>query len=307
MQRKIIAQGLGGRTIFLPIQWVRDHNLEAGDEITLLEKGSNLVLSAQRPAQRKIALNLSSSQDKSIRIQLQNVYRLGYDQIIIQYANVKQRGVIQNLVDKHFIGFEIIREKANSLTINTIAESSSTSYESILERIFHIIAETFKEVDELFDKHNNKKKESITEYVQKVTRYDNFLRRTINTKKIFEEKAHLYWSLCGYLHLIQRNLLHLSEQYKSSQKISPKARRLFFNLQMNFIELKKGYLSNKADHIDQVSERVNAALEKDFLSYLSSCPASERKIVYYYAELCRLLYLLSYPLYGIIQPNTSEY
>lgn len=305
MQRKIIAQGLGGRTIFLPIKWVRENNLDAGDEVTLIEKGSNLVLCAQQPVEQKITIDAISDHDRSIRIQIQNAYRLGYNVITVRYSVPTQRTIIQKLAENNFIGFEIIEENKKVISLSIVADSNPASYETMLQRIFYIIAETFAEAQEMLQSNNITKKELITEYAQKVTKYDNFLRRTISTKKIFDDKTYLYWSLCGYLHLIERNLLHMAETYTSKRKINPQTLRLFTTLQTAFVELKKGYLTGKGNEIEIVSEQINKALEEQFLAYLTTCQPSERKMVYYFTELSRLLYLISYPLYGILRLEKS--
>ncbi|MBI2572714.1 hypothetical protein HYV86_02550 [Candidatus Woesearchaeota archaeon] len=305
MQRKIIAQGLGGRTIFLPIKWVRENDLKPGEEITLIEKGSNLVLCAQKPAHQKIAINISSEHDRTIRIQLQNVYRLGYDNIEIKYINAKQRRTIQDLVEKYFLGFEIIEEKENLLLIRAIAESHATSHETMLQRMFYIIAETFIEL-KLSIEANSAKSESIKEYAEKITKYDNFLRRIISTKKLFDDKTYLYWSLSTYLNLIERNLIHLYEQLPLDKKATPKTKELLLLLESTFSEMKKGFLTKQGKEIESASEKINKALNSSFLPALTTSLPRERIAIYYCAELSRLLYLISSPLYGILCLEKSE-
>ena len=44
MKRKLIKQGSGGYTFYVPKQWVLHRGLKAGDEIDVVEKDKTLVV-----------------------------------------------------------------------------------------------------------------------------------------------------------------------------------------------------------------------------------------------------------------------
>ena len=173
MKRKIIKQGHNTLTLTLPTEWAKKLNLNAGDEIDVLEENGSLIVNGKQ----KSSFNSTSIDITDLRIPMlwrffQSAYREGYDEIKIlfdkskkdfegaynYYASqfeYKRMGekpskktplqTIQELVDR-FVGMEIIDSSQGSCTIREMGESSAKEFDNSLRRIFLLILELFDKV-----------------------------------------------------------------------------------------------------------------------------------------------------------------
>ncbi|MCA9459468.1 MAG: AbrB/MazE/SpoVT family DNA-binding domain-containing protein, partial [Nanoarchaeota archaeon] len=81
MKRKIIKQSGRAYTITLPINWIRENNIEEGDEIELNENNNqlNIVTENTNTPKTSISLDIPKGKESSIRTLLINTYRSGFD------------------------------------------------------------------------------------------------------------------------------------------------------------------------------------------------------------------------------------
>jgi len=164
MKRKIIKQGHNTLTMTLPSKWAERFAINAGDEVELIEQGSDL----------RITTNKNTSQSDSVTIDISGLiipivwrlmsspYRAGYDEIKIVFENKGFRDLytaftyntiyalkgeekelspleaIQAMVNR-FIGFEIIEQKSNYCIIKDLGQTSPKEFDNTLRRIFLLI------------------------------------------------------------------------------------------------------------------------------------------------------------------------
>ena len=83
MKRKLIKQGGGGYTIYLPKKWVDGRGLKAGYEIELTEQGAGLFLGkgAGTEELRGVQADITRLDKDSIFKQLVAMYESGFDEI----------------------------------------------------------------------------------------------------------------------------------------------------------------------------------------------------------------------------------
>lgn len=108
MHRKLIRQGLGGRTISLPIAWVRTHGLKPGDSIHLKEQAGTLILSPQHQVRRTTCTIPKHTTALLFRTLLANAYKGGAEDITLEFAERPAPFVAKSI--KEFPGL-IIRER----------------------------------------------------------------------------------------------------------------------------------------------------------------------------------------------------
>ena len=91
MKRKIIKQGISTLTISLPSKWVKQFNLEGGDEVEVIESDQNLIIStSQRIKAKSITLDITGLPDKIVWRYFTALYMSGYDEILIRFSEPKQ-------------------------------------------------------------------------------------------------------------------------------------------------------------------------------------------------------------------------
>ncbi len=82
MRRKIIKQGKGGYTIYLPKKWVDERGIKRGDEINLeIDNGKIIIDSETHPESKSISIEITYN--SMLRSVIGVVYRVGYNKIIL--------------------------------------------------------------------------------------------------------------------------------------------------------------------------------------------------------------------------------
>jgi phosphate uptake regulator len=180
MKRKIIRQGHNTLTMTLPAEWSKKLNLQAGDEVDLVEDSGSLIINGkQNNGFKSITIDITGLSIPMLWRFFQGAYREGYDEIKLKYENgdkrypsifdyyaskfeyskmgEKQRDksaleMITDLVNR-FIGIEIIDHGEDYVVIREMGDISSKEFDSSLRRIFLLILDLFEKSVELIEKN----------------------------------------------------------------------------------------------------------------------------------------------------------
>lgn len=181
MKRKIIKQGHNTLTITLPSEWVKKLNLNAGDEIDLIEDNSSLVINGkQHNGFKTTTIDITGFSVPMLWRFFQGAYREGYDEIKLkfdpnkkdyegaynyyathfEYSRVGEKPIKKHVIEmltefvNRFIGMEIIDHGENYCVIREMGEMTSKEFESSLRRIFLLLLDLFDKIISLIK--NNK-------------------------------------------------------------------------------------------------------------------------------------------------------
>ncbi len=176
MKRKIIKQGHNTLTITLPSEWSKKLNLNAGDEIDLIEDSGSLIINGkQHNGFKTTTIDITGFSVPMMWRFFQSAYREGYDEIVLKYdASKKDYESVYNYYATHFeytrvgekiskkrafdmiselvnrfIGMEIIEHGDGFCIIREMGEISSKEFESSLRRIFLLLLDLFDKTIEL--------------------------------------------------------------------------------------------------------------------------------------------------------------
>jgi phosphate uptake regulator len=180
MKRKIIKQGHNTLTITLPSEWVKKMNLNAGDELSLEERETSLVLNGhERSREKKAVIDITNFTIPLLWRFFQSAYRSGCDEIKIvfdpnkkdyedayhfyttqfEYSKLGERvpskpalAMIQGFVDR-FIGLGIIETGKDYCIIREMGEPSVKEFDNSLRRIFLVMFEMFDRVINAIEKN----------------------------------------------------------------------------------------------------------------------------------------------------------
>ena len=207
MRRKIIKQGMGGNTIFLPIDWVRDNNLKVGEDIELYEEDNKLILTppnTKRPI-KQIKIKLETADYNIIRSYMGGLYRAGYDEISVELKENKIIQTLQQVIDS-LEGFEIFNITKDSCTIKSILSINEINLKShFLKMIYTITA-----MQETIQNKKNSKQEMF-ELRNKILKQRDFICRSITQLRLLEMKDFPYYELSYNLWNIARNYYNIYE------------------------------------------------------------------------------------------------
>ena len=154
MKRKLIKQGLGGCTIYLPKKWIDKKGLKQGDEIDIIETETALVIGSPIKKKKEISLEITNENKHDLKHMITHAYRKGFNAITINNINSILLNEIEKITKDLLLGFELTEKSNKQCKIENISEPSDEKYDVLLRRIFLIIKETQNVI--LTDFENNK-------------------------------------------------------------------------------------------------------------------------------------------------------
>ncbi len=298
MRRKLIKQGLGGFTIYLPKKWVDAQKLKEGKEIEINQINNTLVISSNGVKSRKEAkIKLTNLTESSIRTIITNVYRLGYDSIFLDFATEKHFKIIKKVIKQHLLGFDIIKRTENSCIIESISEPSEQQFNIMMQKMLYNISEILQVAEntmqqkETFEDYND-----IEVYIKQ---YDNFCKRVIAKHQMSEQNAQLYWTFLSLIVHAQREIYYLLKHLENvNYKFSKSTVKLVCDIKKMFDMIKKSYLKKDISLLEQVHEAEKKLLYNDAYGLLGK--NKESIIIYHLTASLRQFYLATSPLMGLL-------
>jgi len=303
MRRKLVKQGQNALTVTLPRKWTKASNLKAGDEVDITLIDNNLLLSTEARLEKKeTELKITTESEQYIRINLNVLYRLGYDKIKVFFETKKQKKIVNTIVEKILLGFEITDERDNYVVIENVTEPSEEKQEVLLKRMFLITKESFALINNDLKQGKFDGLSVIAQLTKKLDKYNNFCRRNISKKRFTEKRISYYWELYIKLILIQHSLLHLYEALDKDRhlKISKSTFDLFGSLQECQNKLYEGFFKKNMHILQKVNEKAKNNLYAGAIVKMKSTKGIETVVLYYLGELSRLIYLATVPMTGIM-------
>jgi hypothetical protein len=135
MKRKLIQQGLGGVTLYLPIKWIRKRNLHAGDEVEIEEMGDSLVVGGNAKSTRKKKLYFSDTHRTLLRTTLAAHYRMGYYELEVHFEEMVPIKLLEEILQS-LLGYELIERRRNSCVIRDISGDGAEPPRTLINRLF---------------------------------------------------------------------------------------------------------------------------------------------------------------------------
>ncbi|HII71456.1 TPA: hypothetical protein HA265_01750 [Candidatus Woesearchaeota archaeon] len=151
MKRKIIKQGVGGNTIFLPVKWVRENNLGPGDDVDIIEDGNSLTISGQAHKQKTKDAKIETDNINLIRSLIASWYKTGYTEIRLRFKQVPDMQQVNRIINT-FTGLEVVQQESNSLTIRSFLSTPPEEIESLIIKMFQITRLITQTINESWEK-----------------------------------------------------------------------------------------------------------------------------------------------------------
>ncbi len=219
MKRKIIKLGTATLVASIPSKWIKKFNLKSGDEVEVVERGNELVISTEKHSDSQHKdIDITNLDTKLVARYIISAYILGYDEIKLRFENhevldiktknkVMTISLIQSIVNTQLIGMEIIEQKTSYCMLKDITGISENEFDRIIRRVFLLIMSMS---EELLNNVKDNKKNKIKEIVytkENINRFINFCLRILN------KKGHTNFQKTPvYYHIIMQ-LRHITEIY----------------------------------------------------------------------------------------------
>lgn len=250
MKRKLIKQGSGGFTIYLPKKWVDSKGLGEGGEVTINELDTSLVISSEVKTKKHGSIEMKADNKDQFKNILTHYYRRGYDVVEIKNIDEEDMKVIRDLINDFLLGFEITDFRSSSCIIENISEPSGEKYDVILRRIFLLIQEMIEIIADMYEKGIHEGSFRVDQTITKADKFILFCRRLVIKEKE-QRNPVLHWELLTFLMHIVHSLKYLHKYLKDEKNMKPDQRivGLFKELQDYYQLFYDAYFSQNVDNI----------------------------------------------------------
>jgi phosphate uptake regulator len=181
MKRRVIKQGHNTLTVTLPSKWVKELNINAGDEIDLIEKDKNIILTSEKHdgEVKKTEFDVTDMDIPTIWKHFMCIYREGYDEVKVKFdpkvelespykfmtahrfdsrykktlGKKNMTSALQGFVNR-FIGFEIIEHSKDFVLIKDMGAPTAKEFDNSLRRVFLLFQQMAEETLESIEEGN---------------------------------------------------------------------------------------------------------------------------------------------------------
>lgn len=244
MNRKVNLVGTGTLTISLPSDWTGKNNISKGDDLNVEEKtDGNLIISKSDIQHEKLVKSLNV---EGLKIYLEKYiagfYKAGYDRLEIFYKSPEELLIIQNLLQKTCIGYEITDHSKNTITIEMVSELDVNEFEKIFKRNFISMELITLELSEYISKKDINGIKTCVLRHPIINKYSDFCRRCLNRHQNRFKKVGTLYTAVELLEMIADLYRAISEDIiKYNINLSKEMQELLTKTNEYFISLKELY------------------------------------------------------------------
>lgn len=295
MKRKIIKQGLGGYTIYLPKEWIDRKGLKAGQEIEIVEKDTELFIRSQNTQKKSISITINDANRSDIKVLLTHFYRKGFDKIQINNIDEKTLKEIKETTQQLLLGFELTEQEQNSCTIENISEPTEEKFEALLRRIFLIIKETQNMIIKDYEDNELIHLAEMEEQNHQLDKYVLFCRRIVIKEK-YETNPVTMWELLTFLTHIQHAHYYLYKYASESKKPDKNIIKPLNSLKAYFDLYYDAYFKKDISYIHRINNLKNKYQFGECIKSLEVSSGRNTVIHAYIREIFRLIQIGSSPI-----------
>jgi phosphate uptake regulator len=146
MKRRLVKQAGQAVTLTLPIEWVRENRLSAGDEVDLEVSEKSIVVKSQgKVVSKKTKVDFSGFESNRIRLYLSALYARGFDEIEAKLDKDIHYELSQN------IGFAVTEKRGCTYKIRDISGVATEDLDEIFKRVFQMLLSYYDlAIDDVF-------------------------------------------------------------------------------------------------------------------------------------------------------------
>lgn len=238
LKRRVIQIANSTQLISLPRKWALQNKIKKGDELEILENGNKLYISTGPQSEKNIKeIDISNLNPIIPRI-MHALYKVGYDEIKINFSNPQMLDIIQQRLQEEIIGFEIIEQKSNYCVVKAFAGGVESEFDVVLRRIFLLLKSMADGILEAIEKKDTSMIKSLRHLEANNNKYTGHCRRIINKGLYNSKNVAIMYSTIEELEKIADEYKYLCDFFIGNPKIisnvSKECQDMFKNLNKFF-------------------------------------------------------------------------
>lgn len=299
MERKLIKQGNGGFTLYLPKKWIKKNNIQAGSNIKIFEQENGLFITD--PNTKKKEINISYKKEISLKLFLTHLCRLGFEKIKITNLEKKDIEDLDFIIKNFLLGFNFTNKTDNSCVIENLNEPQNENFDNIMYKIFCITKEIHENVNH--DLTKGKYSNKIEKLVYEHDKYLLYCKRILY-KGRYNKDPILEWELLTFLMHISHSYYYLHKYAKSKKYIASKSVKLLLIKLKDYLNnLYESFLKKDEELIFKINSLKNELHFGELYELLKKSEGDETIIISHIRETFRLINISGSPILSMITMN----
>lgn len=221
MRRKLSSHGPSSMTVSLPSSWIKQNNLKKGEELEVIEEENNIIIKLVITTNNTkiieasfIGLDKDTSEDLILVL-----HKKGYDEIKMLIDNPDKIKEIHAFLNQMQLGFEIIKQESDSITIRNISNPEIEQFDNLFRRVFRITIEYANKIEIIIQNKEEMTHSCILHEVS-INRISNYCKRIIIKEK--QKNACFFYVIIEELNNITRSLTLLLNEIMNMKGDIPK-------------------------------------------------------------------------------------
>jgi phosphate uptake regulator len=263
MKRSVILMGGKTYVVSLPSSWVKSNNVKKGDLLDVDQQdGAILINTGESSESRCCEVNVSNL-DFMLRRTVGAVYKAGYNQVKFVYKGKEQLEVIEDVMKKACIGFEIVDQGEKFVVVRCLSQNIEGEFCHSFKRLFYAIEVMGEEFLEALMLQDKKLLEEVVSRDHQVNRFADFCRRLISNGSFVVDKSFV-------VYYVVEQLERLGDLYKSMARkaikqdvfLSEESLVLMKEMKVFFTTFRKLYFSFSLQGIELFAQEFNVLKER---------------------------------------------
>jgi phosphate uptake regulator len=179
-KRKIIKQASQAYTFTLPIDWIRQNNLDRKDsEVEVSQLDRSLIISNPgNVALKKAKISVDNLNIRNIWSKFNALYASGIDEIEIN-SSEEISNLIREAINED-IGYALVSQEKGKYFVKDLGGGNNQNIDEIFKQVFQIVLMFYDSaIEDIFGKENETK-ESLEKRDKEINKFCLFLQRQIN-------------------------------------------------------------------------------------------------------------------------------
>ena len=282
MKRKIIKVAEKTLVVSLPTAWVNSQGLNKGDELDVDIKDYKLILTPplKTMPHLRTTINVEHLDERVLRWEISSLHKQGYDEITVTHYNDKQFVIIEELIEKLFVGFIIKDQSQLRIVIGQVALIDAKEFDATLRRAFRLLNTTMDDLFLAFEKQDKELLAKQLSYEQTNNKLTNFCERLLNKALTQKSHGHFWYVFAWNLEKVADNCKYIAQEYSEDLRISPSALHLLKEISVFVEQFYECIYSFSFEKLVTLSKRKRE-LAKELLEGLKTGDEKDRILLHY--------------------------
>jgi phosphate uptake regulator len=288
------------KVVSLPSEWVKQHNIQKGDNLEIREEGNTLVVSPESAHHLEKAVIDLTKTDTFLRRFIDVYYRLGYDELEIEFSDPYIVSRIQEEVSRRLLGFEIVEQKENYCKIRSISKGVEEEFDIILRRVFMMLTSMSKEGLEILKQKDYEKLHSIIALEEVNNKFTNFCQRNLNKYgHMDDKKTTIVYYVVTILETIADAYRDIFKKALKNEKkaLDPKIIELYKTVDSLLYNFYIMFYDFKLDKLLEFDKKFKELLAKEDIMFKTGKSSEEAYIVHQLYSIANKLHHLTETVY----------